>query len=102
MTPRELTTDERDRVVASLAGAIAHKLKQPLAVAWGYLELVLDDPAAPLDPTTLHYLHEIQAAVRTMDDIVNRLQRATVYQTRQYAGGLEIVDLDEAGPSSRE
>jgi hypothetical protein len=26
---------ERNRVVVQLAGAVAHKLKQPLAVAWG-------------------------------------------------------------------
>lgn len=86
---------ERNRVVVQLAGAVAHKLKQPLAVAWGYLELLLEEPAPDLDPTTLRYLREVHAAVRTMDDVVNRLQRATVYQTRSYAGSLEIVDLDD-------
>jgi two-component system, cell cycle response regulator len=86
---------ERDRIVAQLAGAVAHKLKQPLAVAWGYLELLLDDPRTPLDPNTQRYLAEIRAAIRTMDDVVNRLQRATVYQTREYAGTSEILNLDD-------
>jgi signal transduction histidine kinase len=58
---------------AASSGAVAHKLKQPLAVAWGYLELILDDTAA-LDPTTLRYLREIQLAVQSMDEIVNRIQ----------------------------
>ncbi|HYY87329.1 MAG TPA: histidine kinase dimerization/phospho-acceptor domain-containing protein [Chloroflexota bacterium] len=91
---------ERNRVVAQLAGAVAHKLKQPLAVAWGYLELILEDPTAELDPTTLRYLREIHIAVQTMDEVVNRLQRATVYHTRQYPGGLEILDLDDLPPSA--
>jgi len=85
---------ERNRVLVQLAGAVAHKLKQPLAVAWGYLELLLDDPNADLDPSTLRYLREIHAALQTMDDVVNRLQRATVFQSRQYPGSQEILDLD--------
>ena len=84
----------RNRAVAHLAGAASHKLKQPLAVAWGYLELILDDPST-LDPTTLRYLREIQLAVQTMDEVVNRLQRATLHQTRPHLGGLNIVDLDD-------
>jgi two-component system cell cycle response regulator len=85
---------ERNRVVAQLAGAVAHKLKQPLAVAWGYLELLLDDPELNIAPSTAGYLVEIREALGTMDEVINRLQEATTYQTRPYAGGLEILDLD--------
>ena len=53
--PAEL---ERNRVVVQMAGAVAHKLKQPLAVAWGYLELLLDDPNVQLAPSTERYLQE--------------------------------------------
>jgi|SRR5919197_5255319 two-component system cell cycle response regulator len=99
--PTDELEAERNRVVVQLAGAVAHKLKQPLAVAWGYLELILDDPSSPsLDPTTLRYLREIHVAVQTMDEVVNRLQRATVYHTRQYPGGLEILDLDDLPPTA--
>jgi signal transduction histidine kinase len=76
----------RDRV--SPAGALAHKLKQPLAVAWGYLELILDD-SSTLDPTVLRYLREIQLAVQSMDDMVNRLQ------VQQHPGGLDRLDLED-------
>ena len=69
------------------AGAVAHKLKQPLAVAWGYLELILDD-ASTLDPMVLRYLREIQLAVQSMDDIVNRLQ------VPEYPRGRDILDLE--------
>jgi signal transduction histidine kinase len=73
---------------AAPVGAVAHTLKQPLAVAWGYLELILDDPST-LDPTTLRYLHEIQLAVQSLDDIVNRLQ------FRSYPGRLDTPALDD-------
>jgi signal transduction histidine kinase len=82
---------ERDRIVVELAGAVAHKLKQPLAVAWGYLELLLDDPEIELDPKTLRYLAEVQAALQTMDDVVNKLQQTRTYQTQPYAGDLEVL-----------
>ena len=86
---------ERNRVVVQLTGAVAHKLKQPLAVAWGYLELLLDDPVSSQDlsPSTLHYLREIQASLHSMDEIINQLQQVTSHQTRAYAGTLEILDL---------
>ena len=85
---------ERDRVVLQLAGAVAHKLKQPLAVAWGYLELLLDDPNLDLAPSTVRYLREIQESLHTMDAVINKLQQATTHQTRPYAGGSEILDLE--------
>ena len=85
---------ERNRIVGQLAGAVAHQLKQPLAVAWGYLELLLDDPNLDLAPSTLHYLHEIREALQSMDEFINVLQQARTYQTRPYASSLEILDLE--------
>jgi signal transduction histidine kinase len=90
----EQLDEERNRVVARLAGAVAHKLKQPLTVALGFLELVLDDPELELDAETLAYLGQAREALDSMDDVVNRLQDATHYQTRPYAGTLEILDID--------
>jgi hypothetical protein len=40
------------------------------------------------------YLREIQQSLQEMDGIVIQLQQATTHQTRPYAGGLEILDLD--------
>lgn len=86
---------ERNRVVVQLAGAVSHKLKQPLAVAWGYLELLLDDSGSSLDQDspTVRYLQEIRDSLRSMDEIINQLQQVTTHQTRAYAGSLEILDL---------
>ena len=84
---------ERSRIIGQLAGAVAHQLKQPLAVAWGYLELLLDDPNLDLAPSTLRYLHDIRESLQSMDEFINLLQQARTYQTRLYAGSLEILDL---------
>ena len=89
--PAEL---ERNRVAVQLAGAVAHRLKQPLAVAWGYLELLLDDPNLSLPPASERYLREIQDSLRSMDDVINKLQHVKTLHTRPYAGGMEILDLD--------
>lgn len=89
-----LVEAERNRVVVQLAGTVAHRLKQPLAVAWGYLEILLEDPRE-LDAELARQLTEIYTALRTMDDVVNKLQRATTYQTRKYGGTMEILDIDE-------
>lgn len=93
--PGESLERERNRVVAQLAGAVAHKLKQPLTVALGFMELVLEDPDPALETTTVHYLRQVREAMDTMNDVVNRLQEATRYQTRPYAGTLEILDIED-------
>lgn len=84
---------ERQRVVVELAGAVAHNLKQPLAVAWGYLELLLEDSGLSADVSST-YLREIQESLRSMDEIINQLQQVTRYRTRPYPGNLEILDLN--------
>ena len=82
---------ELDRLLVELAGAVSHQLKQPLAVAWGYLELLVDDPDVELDSKTLLYLKEIQDALRAMDHVVNKLQQAREYRTQPYAGDLSVL-----------
>jgi len=90
----EAWSTDRERVLVELAGAVAHKLKQPLAVAWGYMELLLEDRAADLDPKTVAYLREIDDSLRLMDQVINRLQDACACHTREYAGIAQILDLD--------
>jgi signal transduction histidine kinase len=86
--------DDAERVLSLVTGAVAHKLKQPLSVAWGYTELLLEAPPADFDPTTLHCLREIDASLRRMDDVINQLQHATMGPTRRSAGGGEMLELD--------
>lgn len=55
--------------------ALAHALKQPLAVASGYLELLLtDDPRVRATPTALDYVRQAQAALRHLERVVATLE----------------------------
>jgi len=86
--------DGAEGLLPLITGAVAHELKQPLSVAWGYTELLLEAPPSELDPTTLRCLHEIDASLRRMHEVINRLQHATVPPLRQPADDAERRDLD--------
>lgn len=84
----------RDQTVVQLAGAVAHELNQPLTVLISSGELICNHE---------HSAEEIRnVAVRMVDAsqrvsaIVDKLQRATHYRSKEYAGGIQIVDLDKA------
>jgi len=55
--------------------ALAHQLKQPLAVAWGYLELLLEDPSLVPDPTARQYLQEISLSLQSMRECLDQERR---------------------------
>jgi light-regulated signal transduction histidine kinase (bacteriophytochrome) len=77
----------------AITGAVAHKLKQPLSVAWGYTELLLEAPNCELDATTLHCLREIDASLRRMDEVINRLQHTPLHAAPESPDQARIVDL---------
>ena len=87
-------SDFVERLDVHVSGALAHSLRQPLSVAWGYLELILDESEAPIDQTTRAYLRHMRLAMREMDGIVERITEGSIPATRPYGGGGHIVDLD--------
>jgi signal transduction histidine kinase len=93
-----LERTQRQAVVAELAGAAAHELKQPLTSLLGYAELLRRGP--PQDPERYERAVEtIYREARRVADIVRRIGRITNYKTKDYVGGARIVDLDEAAPN---
>ena len=88
-----LEKTQRQAVVAEVAGAAAHELNQPLTSLLGYVEYLrrkIDD-------------EELQRIIATVCDdasrvaeVVRKIGRITRYRTRDYAGGEQIVDLEEA------
>jgi signal transduction histidine kinase len=82
---------EKQAAVVELAGATAHELFQPMTAAWGYAELLLreiakDNPAN--DP-----LQSIVRSLTKMRDIVERIGKITRYETQDYPGGIQILDI---------
>jgi signal transduction histidine kinase len=85
----------RDQTVVQLAGAVAHELNQPLTVLISSGELMRHHDKDPEEMKVVA-LRMVDASER-VSDIVEKLQRATHYRSKEYAGGIRIVDLDRAG-----
>jgi signal transduction histidine kinase len=85
---------EKEAAIVELAGATAHELYQPMTVAWGYTELLLKDMRE--DDVHRKPLQRIVVNLARMQDIVDRIGRITHYETQDYPGGIQIVDIARA------
>jgi PAS domain S-box-containing protein len=94
----QILAQERQAIVAELAGAAAHELNQPLTAVSGYAELLLKK----LDPDTAGYsaAERIFGEAGRMAEIVKKIGRITKYETKSYVGRARILDLDRSAPSS--
>ncbi|MBI2394485.1 MAG: PAS domain S-box protein [Deltaproteobacteria bacterium] len=100
----QLRAQEKQTIVAELAGAAAHELNQPLTSVMGYAELL----RRRLEPgTPQHHAAEIIVSeAERMAEIVRKIGKITRYETKSYVGTARILDLDRAsreegsGPSS--
>ena len=99
----QLRVQEKQTIVAELAGAAAHELNQPLTSVMGYAELL----RRRLDQgTPQHHAAEIIVSeAERMAEIVRKIGKITRYETKSYVGTARILDLDRAsqeasGPSS--
>ncbi len=84
----------RDQTVVQLAGAVAHELNQPLTVLISSGELMCLHDKSPEEMKEV--AERMVDASQRMADIVEKLQRATHYRTKEYVSGIKIVDLDKA------
>lgn len=78
---QELIDAERHRVMIESLGAACHHLGQPVTVITGYLHLM-----KRLHPTgdIQQMIEECQSAAAGIADILDRLQKASVYHTEPY------------------
>ncbi|MBI4208965.1 MAG: response regulator [Deltaproteobacteria bacterium] len=93
-TQTALLEKERAEAIHQLAGAAAHELNQPLMVILGAAEMLKKE---------LTRNAKVRARVETiaqqadrMADLVRKIGKITRYETRSYAGGKEILDLEES------
>lgn len=84
----------RDETIVQLAGAVAHELNQPLTVLISSGELMCHHDHTPEEMRAT--AERMMDASLRMADIIENLQRATHYQSKQYVGDVQIVDLDRA------
>lgn len=82
---------ERLQVAVETAGAACHELNQPLQAVLMKLEMVLIqlDKGDPLREQLRFILKQAQR----MGDITRRLNSLTAYRTKEYMGGVNILDI---------
>jgi PAS domain S-box-containing protein len=99
----QLLAQERQAIVAELAGAAAHELNQPLTSVMGYTELLLRRLDKDKDAPAWNAAEIIFAESERMAEIVRKIGKITKYETKSYVGRARILDLDKAAglsPSS--
>jgi PAS domain S-box-containing protein len=95
----KLIASEKHGLVAELAGAAAHELNQPLTSILGYLELIMRQLTD--DAPHSRHIKTIQQEAARMAEIVKKIGRITRYETKEYVGGANIIDLDASASSSQ-
>jgi PAS domain S-box-containing protein len=90
----QILVQERQAIVAELAGAAAHELNQPLTSVMGYAELLKRKLAA--DSAAAGAADIIYNEAERMAEIVRKIGKITKYETKTYVGRARILDLDKA------
>jgi PAS domain S-box-containing protein len=95
----ELREQEKSLALAQLAGTTAHELNQPLTSVIGYAEILMRKVAkeSPAADAASVILSESQR----MAGIVKKIGRITRYETRNYVGDTQILDLDKSAPEGQ-
>lgn len=90
----QILAQERQAIVAELAGAAAHELNQPLTSVLNYATLL----RRLLAPGTQMYAaaEVIEGEAERMAEIVRKIGKITKYETKSYVGTQKILDLDRA------
>ncbi|MEZ4286966.1 MAG: PAS domain S-box protein [Polyangiales bacterium] len=94
---KQLAFNERQAVLAELAGTAAHELNQPLTSMMAYAEMLLRKSGERSDVSKAATVM-MQEAER-MAEIVKKIGRITKYETKSYVGEQRIFDLDRASES---
>ena len=89
-----ILAQERQSIVAELAGAAAHELNQPLTSVLNYATLLRRLLTAGTPASTAAEV--IEGEAERMAEIVRKIGKITKYETKSYVGKQKILDLDRA------
>ncbi len=80
--------------VMEMAGAACHELNQPLQVLFGQAELM--DTECKERPEIAKRIESIQEQLTRLQEITQKIQGITRYETKDYAGDTRIIDLSRS------
>lgn len=90
----QILAQERQAIIAELAGAAAHELNQPLTSVLNYATLLKRLLQAGTSAASAAEVIETEA--ERMAEIVRKIGKITKYETKSYVGKQKILDLDRA------
>ena len=96
----QLAEAERRAVIAELAGTAAHQLNQPLTCIVGYTELLLRHLSH--DDGNRLFIERIRQEGERMAELVRKIGKINVYETKHYVGKSRIIDLERASSEGDE
>jgi len=85
---------ERLQGALEMSGSICHELNQPLQYISGATEILLMD--LKKDDPVFEMVAKVKTQVERMGSITKKLMGITSYQTREYVGGRNIIDIDKS------
>lgn len=97
---KRLAFNEKQGVLAELAGTAAHELNQPLTSMMAYAELLLRQ--SETDSAAAKAARVLIREAERMAEIVRKIGKITHYETTAYVGHQKIFDLDRAADASGE
>ncbi|MCG8421364.1 MAG: PAS domain S-box protein [Proteobacteria bacterium] len=94
----KLKLTEKQAVVAELAGAAAHELNQPLQAITSYAEMIQRQCSTKASYSraieeVLPHVEVILVQAERMADIVKQIGQSTRYETTDYPGQRQIIDI---------
>ena len=95
---QEVRRKEKFEGVVEMAGAVSHELNQPLQAAKTYTQILL----AGTEEGSSNYsrLQKLNKQIDKLGKITIRLMHITSYETKDYAGGSKIIDIERASSNN--
>jgi PAS domain S-box-containing protein len=91
---KERLQKEKLQGVLEMAGAACHELNQPLQVISGYYKLLIKEFTE--DHSLNANVKIIQEQIDKMGEITKKIMKITKYETKPYAQGTIIIDIDKS------
>ncbi len=96
---RDLVRAERSAAIGEMTVTLHHEINNPLMAAFAHVELLLADPSMDAEARR-EILSSVREALHRIRDIVRRIGDLREIRTKGYGTGVQMVDLDAAGPAS--